>query len=73
MSRVDSSPPKSVMDAPTVPLSRRTTLILKRPATHTLSVREPRNAEEEEYMQEAADDCPVDAIRVEETIAVKVD
>ncbi len=34
---------------------------------------QPRNAEEEEYMQEAADDCPVDAIRIEETVAVKFD
>lgn len=25
--------------------------------------RQPRNAEEEEYMREAAEDCPVDAIR----------
>ena len=33
--------------------------------------KQPANLEEEEFLQEAKDDCPVDAIRSEETAAVE--
>lgn len=34
--------------------------------------RQPRSPEEEDYMREAAEDCPVDAIHIEEAVPVKI-
>jgi len=33
---------------------------------------QPRTPEEEEYMREAAEDCPVDAIHIDDAVGVKV-
>jgi ferredoxin len=33
---------------------------------------QPRTPEEEDYMMEAAEDCPVDAIRIDDPVAARV-